>query len=246
MREDIAKVICERPRRGGKYVRKKSHRRQLNRIDEDASLKGESMHRRRIYGWRAKEFNDFLEPIKGFLKKNAGRPWNKISSELSKLIPKDSTTNIHVWTHINQYVEIDPMFFDGRVYHRTQGSVRWGMGGLIELRPGEFFVSEHGIMLVYRKKRALKPAPSVERCEMTDLAHGYVKFGGQWYDVDFRVVALPPMIGTYLNAADDVFGLGYQDGLRQAYGSGPGVHCRVAIKKRLMPKSEVRQRVMKP
>lgn len=245
MREDIAKVICERPRRGGKYVRKKSHRRQLNRIDEDASLKGESMHRRRIYGWSAKEFSDFLEPIKGFLKKNAGRPWNKISSELSALIPKDSTTNIHVWTHINQYVEADPMFFDGRVYRRSQGSVR-SPYGLSELRPGEFFVSEHGIMLVYRKKRSLKPPPSAERCEMTNPVQGYVKFGGQWYDVEFRVVAFAPTIGTYLNANDDVFGLRYAEGLRKAYGFGPGVYCRVATKKRLMPKSEVRQRVMKP
>src|SRR5690242_7166676 len=75
MRPDMHKVIVERPRFGGSWARK-------GRLPRDLeSLKAKEGMRLR-YQERWKEFNDHLGPLRRYLRKQVGRPWNKVYSEL--------------------------------------------------------------------------------------------------------------------------------------------------------------------
>lgn len=260
MRDDIAKVICERPRTGGTRVRKTAHRRRLNRIDGETDPKGESMHRRRLYGWAAKEFSDFLEPLKGFLAKAVGRPWNKVYAEMAALLPRDTTTGRHVWSHARGYVEEHAVFENGRAYNpRGSGGYRLGGGKtpakLRELSPGDLYVSEHGLLLRYRKKKPEKStATAPTACQLVNSCKGYVKQGGAWYHVTFEIVrGTAP--GTYYNA--DACNV-YQSRSFEVYGrvkgdppmlEGSSTQAswhRRAISKRPMSKNDIKQYVLKP
>jgi len=251
MRDDIEKVICERPRSGqdgGIAVR--AHRRRLNRIDGETDVKFEPMGRKRAHGWyRTKEFADFLSPIKGLLAKNVGRPWDKLYSELRRVLPNDNTTQRHVYLHLNQYVERHPVFEDGRVF-RPQGG-GWGSKKLPELRTDDYYVSAHGLLLRYRSKPikdSQKPR-RVERCQLTSNGTGYVKFGHSWYYVRFKVFHLPTSVAE-INARD-VFGLVYWHQAQEAYGqkahgSSNPIHGRVATWRSVMSKRDIKQYVLEP
>lgn len=74
MREDMYKVIVERPRRGGSYSR--DGRR--FRASEDAPTK---VGMRKGYG-SLKYLNENLAPLRRYLERQAGRPWNLVFSDV--------------------------------------------------------------------------------------------------------------------------------------------------------------------
>jgi len=110
VRHDIAKLICERPRRGSRKDRlDRPYRREFvwSRLvqegrEEDSPLR-ESI--RKKWGFDHKEFSDYLAPIKGFLKKSVGRPWDDVWSEISQNLSLGSATQRHVLGHVDGYVE---------------------------------------------------------------------------------------------------------------------------------------------
>ena len=80
MRSDMAKVVTERPRRGHGNPSKKWGRR-LGKNEHDAEDHGPTrapIARRHQDGWNAKEFSDLLGPLRRYLRKQVGRPWNKV------------------------------------------------------------------------------------------------------------------------------------------------------------------------
>ena len=90
MREDMAKVIVERPRIGSRnssddpkgYGRKRYGK---HKDLEDMPSK-ESMSRGRKYGYDCKQLNEHLRPLYRFLDKQIGRPWDKVFSEICERI----------------------------------------------------------------------------------------------------------------------------------------------------------------
>ena len=80
MRSDMAKVVTERPRRGhGNPSKKWGRRLRKNEYDaEDHGPKRAPIARRHQYGWNAKEFSDLLGPLRRYLRKQVGRPWDKV------------------------------------------------------------------------------------------------------------------------------------------------------------------------
>lgn len=105
MREDAKKIICERPRSGGKYskdmVSFKKRLRRRPEEDEDDTTSTD------IRFARTKYFNDFLAPIKGFLLKCSNKKmlWDDAYSEICEVLPKDGTLQIHVHQHLEYMVE---------------------------------------------------------------------------------------------------------------------------------------------
>jgi hypothetical protein len=57
--------------------------------------------------WVRKEFTDVLSPVKRWLDKQVGRPWNKAYSDLCQVLDKRKLTHKHVFEHVFQYVERD-------------------------------------------------------------------------------------------------------------------------------------------
>jgi hypothetical protein len=136
MRPDMAKVVTERPRRGHSNKSMKTSktlsRDEIHDMGDEDADSGPGRHkasRRGQYGWDAKEFSDLLGPLRGYLKKQVGRPWNKVFSELCEHLDKRSITGQHIWDHIKYEVELNAYISDGKVFERPRfGSIRLVQG----------------------------------------------------------------------------------------------------------------------
>jgi hypothetical protein len=120
MRNDMAKVVTERPRRGHGNPSRKWGRR-LGRHEYEAEDHGPTrapIARHHQYGWNAKEFSDLLGPLRRYLRKQVGRPWDKVWSEISRTLDTRSLSGRHILDHIGWEVEHHASLgADGRVYH---------------------------------------------------------------------------------------------------------------------------------
>jgi hypothetical protein len=123
----MAKVITERPRAGhGNESRKWGRRLGKHEYDaEDHGATRAPVARRNQYGWNAKRFSDLLGPLRRYLRKQVGRPWDTVWSEISHTLDSRSLSGQHVFNHIGWEVEQHARVgTDGRVYHnRWSGQV---------------------------------------------------------------------------------------------------------------------------
>lgn len=113
MRQDMARVIVERPRVGGGYTKGQNK----NCRDLEDLPTRESMRRRHK---ERKELNENLAPLRRYLERNVGRPWNKVFSEICEHIRVTSAVQKHVRDHVQWEVETNTFLGDdGRVYDRN-------------------------------------------------------------------------------------------------------------------------------
>ena len=106
MREDMYKVIVERPRRGkgGDTVAARL------RNDFDGPTR---LGTRVGYGYRG--LNENLAPLRRYLRAQIGRPWNKVFSEICSNIDGRNTVQQHIRQHISDFIAIDVDVRDGRL-----------------------------------------------------------------------------------------------------------------------------------
>jgi hypothetical protein len=116
MREDMAQVVVERPRyrSAARYheVRPRGiARRDLERL---ADLpRAEGMRRPHV---DRKASSDLLGPLRKFVTRQVGRPWNKVYSEIRERIASNSTVQLHVLGHLGEFIVTDTVLGpDGRV-----------------------------------------------------------------------------------------------------------------------------------
>jgi len=126
MRQDMKKVVVERPRL---YRYKKIHKHRdeqhIKENLEDAPTKEPLRNRRE----RTKQFNEHLQPLYKYLHKQIGRPWDKVHSEVVQTLGGGKgTLQDHVLQHVDRYVEKEVVMMDGIPY-----SIRTFGQGLIPL-----------------------------------------------------------------------------------------------------------------
>jgi hypothetical protein len=110
MRADMFKVIVERPRSGSRVRWSSGYRRFLDSEDLPPKV---SMQRGRNGG---KWLNENLAPLRRFLVRQAGRPWNDVFSEICQVIDSRSTVKQHVRSHIEDIVAVKTKLVDGEIY----------------------------------------------------------------------------------------------------------------------------------
>jgi len=102
MREDMFKVIVERPRLiHGNWLgggREPGFRQRMAREDVPAKVGMRASHNSR------KWLNENLTPLRRFLEKQVGRPWNKVHAELLQGIDQRNTVQQHILTHVDNFV----------------------------------------------------------------------------------------------------------------------------------------------
>jgi hypothetical protein len=108
MREDMYKVIVERPRHG-RYMKSEHPCPQ----DLEESPNHEGLRKRHRY---RKSLNENLNPLKRFLAKQVNRPWDKVFSELCANIDRRNTVQQHIHQHIDDYVARKVIEFNGELY----------------------------------------------------------------------------------------------------------------------------------
>jgi hypothetical protein len=106
MREDMYKVILERPRRwkGGDAAAARL------RNDFDGPTR---LGTRAGYGYRS--LNENLNPLRRYLHAQAGRPWDKVFSEICANIDTRNTVQQHIRQHIHDFIAIDVGVHDGQL-----------------------------------------------------------------------------------------------------------------------------------
>ncbi len=112
MRADMAKVIVERPRVGSRLRGKpKGYRRSLQRLAEGEEPTREGIKRR--CGGGRKFLNEHLGPLRRYLNRQVGRPWDKVFSEICARIDRASAVQDHVRDHVADYVATRVFLIDG-------------------------------------------------------------------------------------------------------------------------------------
>ncbi len=117
MRNDMFEVIIERPRincRGGK----KGRREERTERAFDRAPKQLGMSR----GRGTKYLNENLAPLRRFLARHAGRPWNAVRSEMNAVLSMRSAVQKHVLDHVRDFVEENPIMIDGKPFRHAA----WG------------------------------------------------------------------------------------------------------------------------
>jgi hypothetical protein len=154
MREDMYKVIVERPRR---WKGRDAIAARL-RNDFDGPMR---LPMRAGYGYR--ELNENLAPLRRYLHAQIGRPWNKVFSEICAGIDRRNTVQQHIHQHIRDFIAIDVGVREGRLIdlvHRfgrdsgiSQELYVDPRTGLIRLN-GDYRSWRHGIAEHRRRKLA--------------------------------------------------------------------------------------------
>jgi hypothetical protein len=144
MREDMAKVIVERPRRGAGWARKGRAAKRLG--DYPFRENGR-------YGGRTKFLNENLAPLERFLHAQVNRPWNKVYSEIRARIKPGNTVQEHVLTHIPDMIRLDLVQVEPDAAHVCGLAPRARRWFSRPVRPGDLYVdTRDGIIKKARRK----------------------------------------------------------------------------------------------
>lgn len=117
MREDMDKVIVERPRRVRGLGKEKYGRRKNLSFDDLPSKEG-----LRRFKLNRKYPNENLSPLKRFLERSVGRPWDNVFSEICEHINVNSAIQAHIKQHIFDFVADQTFIKDGKVWRKANGS----------------------------------------------------------------------------------------------------------------------------
>ncbi len=123
MRDDMAKVVTERPRRGHSNPSAKTSGPRIRRFDPAREYDEPTrlpVARGRQYGYDAKEFSDLLGPLKRYLRSCIGRPWSRVHSELSRTLDRRSVAGSHIWDHVMWEIESDCYIGDDRFVYSNR------------------------------------------------------------------------------------------------------------------------------
>jgi hypothetical protein len=194
------KVIVERPRllRGGWTNRKSSARLSVTQCAEalDAPDDFDSGPNRASSARHSKWLNENLAPLRRYLMKQVGRPWDKVYSEICSTIDTRSAVGLHVLQHLEGFVSMNTFIEDGVICERNY-RYTWPVNGLYVhpltklLRCTKNWRS--------RKKKHFPPEKQeLKFVRLGDLL-AYEKIEGLWFRVEYRRVASSePYAAPYL------------------------------------------------
>ncbi|MBI1360983.1 MAG: hypothetical protein GC155_11955 [Alphaproteobacteria bacterium] len=182
MRKDMSKVIVERPRLGG-GVRRKGRTEALT-DDEGEALRQRVPKKKQT---RTKSLNENLAPLRRYLESQAGRPWNKVRSDISKHLRPTSTVQQHVIDHIGDFVALNTAMVDGKVIARddirgnTQVEDSWYR---LYVHPKSGLLLKNEARKTFRRRRMEAiDTPASRRRALGPLRQAH-RFGdGAWWDV---------------------------------------------------------------
>lgn len=129
MRDDMKKVLTERPRHGRVFAYHDFRRRE-NRGDEDLLPSCQGMRRPFQDYCKRKEFSDLLGPLKRYLLSCVGRRWDDVWSEVCTNVDANSVTGEHLRFHVDDLVTKDCVVVDGEVREQGRWSFRNEVDGL--------------------------------------------------------------------------------------------------------------------
>jgi hypothetical protein len=104
MRDDMHKVIIERPRVLDRYS--KPRRGRAKPLDQLPGKRG--MSRDYVEQRAEKNLSDNLAPLRRYLARQVGRPWDKVFSEIAEKFGTRGPIHFHLRRHLFDFVAIRP------------------------------------------------------------------------------------------------------------------------------------------
>lgn len=227
MRADMDEVVIERPRGRGKYtyhdfrVRACQYKNDPEALDDLPKKQGY----RRPYGHDSKEFSDYLSPLKRFLESCVGRSWNDVYSEIRQNIKPDSTVQIHLLSHVRDFVETETWVDEkgsitaagwlGRPYRIAYGTLYvHPTSGILSLMPAkrsrhpfrnpEYRAAAAHLTMFFGRSWAYNyigvksTIEAAKRHVMIGFEHEYHKIDGFWWRAVFEDVP-PPFTDIWID-----------------------------------------------
>ena len=200
MREDMAKVIVERPRLINSNPIKYD-----GRIYRNSDETPNRMGMQRGYSNR-KYFNENLAPLRRFLESQVNRPWNKVYAEIRAQIDGRSTVQQHILQHLEQFVEIHTrwdaekqlILIQTRQWHSASLYLRDSSVELyVDPRSGLLMKNRHYQSYATKQKHKKAEAQKAEE-QIRRIISQHIflrKIDGIWYRVE--LADLPPMRQAY-------------------------------------------------
>lgn len=179
----MAKVIVERPRTGSRQKCRKGYMKKWRQLPPEDWPKRERI---KDHKGGTKHFNEHLGPLRRYLRKQVGRPWNLVFAEICIHIRQDSAVQSHVRDHIPDIVEIAAIEIDGVACH----GVGYRLGRpLVASHWMELYVCPRTGLLRKIKPPRAKPQPAmpVDRVPV-DATREYRRIDGVWYELNLRPI----------------------------------------------------------
>lgn len=182
MRSDMHKVIVERPR----MLRSKwENRKTALRLSESQRAQAvgdaadyDSGRPRASSARHEKYLNENLAPLKRYLVRQAGRPWDKVFSEICRTIDTRSAIGLHVLQHVEDFIALETFIENGKVCERKWRSVMEVSGLYVHPVTGIIRIA---------KRRPSQP----KRAELTLVAVSetleFEKIDGLWFQMEYRL-----------------------------------------------------------
>jgi hypothetical protein len=124
MRSDMHKVIVERPRvLRSKWKNRKTALRLSESQRAQAMVEAEDYDggpTRASSARHEKDLNENLAPLRRYLLRQAGRPWDKVYSEICRTIDTRAAIGLHVLQHLEGFIARNTFLENGRVYERRR------------------------------------------------------------------------------------------------------------------------------
>jgi hypothetical protein len=178
----LAKCTTERPRNGRSRAITKKYGGSV-KVDPDPEYDypeeyggfRSSSRNRQV---NAKGFSDFLSPLRGAIRKNIGRPWDKVFGEFCEALDRRGLSGYHIWTHLMWEVEANTFLGeDGEVYG-------WPVFGGRPTKVDGFYVHPRTRLLLYKKPRRFRRLKNMPRPEIPvpeNEPQVYRKMDGLWF-----------------------------------------------------------------
>lgn len=177
MRDDMAKVIVERPRRGGGLTRKG------RALPLELLPSCEGMRRPHVRHYRGKELNENLAPLRRYLDRQVGRPWRKVFAEIAANLRVASTVDQHVRDHVRDYVALAPRPGINDFRHRADGI--WAEDFYVD--PADGLLKRTADLPALRRKRRLAAERRCAPRPVTRIVLGsdreLRRIDGIWYEL---------------------------------------------------------------
>lgn len=190
MRDDMDKVIVERPRKGG--GRDKGTRQWRNSRE-----RGNHLGMRRGHNDR-KGLNENLAPLRRWLHQQVQRPWDAVYAELCRGIDRRNAVQAHIHQHVDDFVDREAVWVDGevlvRAWPRSDHRVPLQQASRVTL----FVHPLTGILLPNRRQPEARKAWRARRHAEAPVRRVAIDDWTQWHHIDSQwwelaLELLPPM-----------------------------------------------------
>jgi len=149
------KLIVERERLGGRDRERRTPWEKHPHLADPPRHEG--MRKSHVLRGDRKQLNENLAPLKRFLRKQVGRPWNVVYREISKGLRPSSAVQQHVREHLWDYVHRHVVLGErGAVFRAPHSRPDWPR----QLQAGELYVHPRtGLLAVVKPWRTTARAP---------------------------------------------------------------------------------------